>query len=924
MHKYNFVPTGKSFAFTTCLLLATLEATHSAAQQETAGKSPDPKLSALEEVVVTGTLLRGLDNPVGTDLIGMDAQQIQASGAMSTTQILQTIPQNNSFNTLQYSTAAANVITTNRPNLRDLPQTTGASSTLVLLNGHRVVGMGVTSTSPDVDIVPPAVLQRVEIVPDGGSAIYGSDAVAGVINFITRRDFEGVEIDAKYGDGDHYNATDASVTAGFNWDGGSTYVGYNYASRDALSGGNLDWLKMHPNYRPDVPALDQPVINLGCNPGNVRVSGQSYALPYTTGNAVPGTVNQCDASDWVDLYPKEDRDSVMVGFSQDIGDKAVLEARAFYMNRNTKARQNGTPRTVTVTPGGSPYRDEHLATDNPGEIQAVDLMLGGHLEQEIKLDTYGIYPTLTMELPYGWQLRALAGYGESTTKNRYPNPSTNALDNSIRGGLINPYDINSSNPAAVAAVENYGTYGKTEQSLFDSSIIFDGDLYSLPGGEVKLAFGGEYQDQDYDVQAGDIIFGTQDSGSDGIIIDGVRVFAPSKPLQTVRLNRDVKSAFGELVIPVFGAGNAVTALQELSLSASVRYDDYSDFGSVSNPKYGITWRPLEWVALRGSWGDSFVAPSLADNSATTVDSANFSTSGFLFPPQALIDSGAYPPVQAGQSAILLLGTAPGIEPQTAETKSIGFDIDPPFVPGLSLSLTWWDIEYSGLISLPSFFSPIPSFVTFASFKTVNPTQAQIDQALAGVDSVVGTCAPQPDCVYILTDGRKNNTGDFKTDGLDLGGFYQRDTGFGSIDFNLNATYVLNREQNAVSGAPFTNVLQTDYSRFKAAASVGTNIGQIRAEATLYHTQGYDLGSPIGVPPQDNVSSFDVVNLFFRYDFQGEGLLSDLELTLNVNNVFDEDPPEYRNTNTTSLNNNGYINGTTIGRLFEFGFRKRFN
>lgn len=924
MNNDKTVPARQPHVFVGGLLLASLVAGPVAAQQEAAKAPADAEQPALEEIIVTGTLLRGLSTPVGTELISMDAQQIQATGAMSTTQILQNIPQNNSFNSLQYSTAAANVITTNRPNLRDLPQTTGASSTLVLLNGHRVVGMGVTSTSPDVDIVPPSVLQRVEIVPDGGSAIYGSDAVAGVINFITRKDFEGVEIDANYGNGDHYNATDASITAGFNWDSGSAYVGYNYASRDALSGNNLDWLKMHPNFRQDIPALGQPVINLGCNPGNVRVNGQSYALPYTTGNAVAGTVNQCDASDWVDLYPKEDRDSVMLGVSQELGDKVNLEARAFYMSRDTKTEQNGFPATVTISPGGSPYRDQHLATGDPGEIQSVDLMLGGTMGQEINLDTYGIYPTLTVELPRGWQLRALAGYGESTTENHYPNPSTNALNSAISGGLINPYNVAASNPAAVAAVQNYGTYGKTDQSLFDSSIIVDGDVYALPGGEVKLAFGGQYQDQDYDVQAGDIIFGTQDSGSDGIIIDGVAVFTPTNALQTVRLNRDVKSAFGELVVPIFGESNAVTAVQELSLSASVRYDDYSDFGSVSNPKYGITWRPLEWVALRASTGDSFVAPSLADNSATTVDSATFATAGFLYPPQSLIDSGAYPPVQAGQQVILLQGTAPGIEPQTAETQSVGFDIDPPFAPGLRVSMTWWDINYSGLISLPSFFSPIPSFVTFASFKTVNPSQAQIDEALASVDSVVSTCAPQPDCVYLITDGRKNNTGDFKTDGLDWAAYYQRDTGFGSIDFNLNATYVLNREQNAVPGAPFTNVLQTDYSRFKSSASVGTNVGQVRAEATLLHTQGYDLGAPIGVPPQDDVSSFNVVNLFFRYDLQGEGLLSDVELTLNVNNVFDEDPPEYRNTNTVSLNNNGYINGNTIGRLLQFGIRKRFN
>jgi iron complex outermembrane receptor protein len=775
-----------------------------------------------------------------------------------------------------------------------------------------------------VDIVPPSVLQRVEIVPDGGSAIYGSDAVAGVLNFITRKDFEGVQVDVNYGDGDHYDAVDTTVTAGFNWDSGSTYIAYNYAHNSALSGGNLDWVQMYPVFRPDVPALGQPVINLGCNPGNVRVNGQSYALPYTTGNAVAGTVNQCDLSDGVDLYPEQDRDTVMLGGSQQLGDKVTLDANAFYMQRDTKAKQHGFAASVPVASGGSPYRDEHLATGDPNELQAVDLLLPDTYEQQINLDTWGIYPTMTLELPAGWQLRALVGYGQSTTENHLPGPDTNSLNSAVRGGLINPYNVSASNPAALAAVNGFETYGNTDQSLFDSSIIVDGDVYSLPGGEVKLALGAEYQDQGYNVQAGTVVIGAQDSGSPGVTIDGVQVYGPTDPLQTVHLSRDVKSAFGEVVVPVFGDGNAVTAIQELSLSASVRYDDYSDFGSVSNPKYGITWRPLDWVALRGAMGDSFVAPSLADSSETTVDSATFASAGFLFPPQSLIDSGAYPPVQAGQQAILLQGTAPDIAPQTAETRSIGFDIDPPIVPGLRLSMTWWDIEYSGLISLPSFFSPIPSFVTFASFKTVNPTQGEIDEALAGVDNVVGTCEPQPDCVYIITDGRKNNTGQFKTDGLDLATYYVRDTSFGTIDFNLNATYVLNREQNAAEGATYTNVLQTDYSRFKSSASVGTNIGQLRAEATLYYTEGYDLGGPVGVPPQDDVSSYTTVNLFFSYDVQGEGILSDLEVSMNINNAFDEDPPQYRDTNTVSLTNNGYANGRTLGRLLQFGIRKRFN
>ena len=170
----------------------------------------------VEEVVVTGTFLRGTDAPAGTNVIGVSSEEIRETGATTTAQLLQSIPQFGSFNTLSFPVGAGNTVTTNRPNLRTLPgfNNSGGSTTLVLMDGHRVVGAGITSTSPDPDIVPPGVLQRVEIVPDGGSAVYGSDAVAGVINFITRKRIEGIEVDGHYGVADGYHQADGSFSGG--------------------------------------------------------------------------------------------------------------------------------------------------------------------------------------------------------------------------------------------------------------------------------------------------------------------------------------------------------------------------------------------------------------------------------------------------------------------------------------------------------------------------------------------------------------------------------------------------------------------------------------------------------------------------------------------------------------------------------------
>ena len=164
-----------------------------AAAQPVSGQAADQSidLPSVEDtdIVVTGTLLRGVA-PIGTNVIGVTRQEILETGAASSNDLLASIPQVGNFGTVPVGTAAFGLPIV-RPNIRNLAAA-GGSSTLVLLNGHRMVGAGVLQTSVDPSILPPEVIDRLEIVPDGGSAIYGSDAIGGVINFITRNRFNGV------------------------------------------------------------------------------------------------------------------------------------------------------------------------------------------------------------------------------------------------------------------------------------------------------------------------------------------------------------------------------------------------------------------------------------------------------------------------------------------------------------------------------------------------------------------------------------------------------------------------------------------------------------------------------------------------------------------------------------------------------------
>ena len=166
----------------------------------------------LEEIIVTGTQIRGVA-PVGSNVVGVNEQEIEATGAVTMNQLLSQLPQSSDFNNI--TQPGGGVLTANgrvpitRPNIRNLPGAGGSASgavTLVLINGHRVVPQGIEQTAVDADIVAPDATERVETILDGASAVYGSDAAGGVINFITRRSFEGIKFDARYGVADDYES----------------------------------------------------------------------------------------------------------------------------------------------------------------------------------------------------------------------------------------------------------------------------------------------------------------------------------------------------------------------------------------------------------------------------------------------------------------------------------------------------------------------------------------------------------------------------------------------------------------------------------------------------------------------------------------------------------------------------------------------
>jgi iron complex outermembrane receptor protein len=288
------------------------------------------------------------------------------------------------------------------------------------------------------------------------------------------------------------------------------------------------------------------------------------------------------------------------------------------------------------------------------------------------------------------------------------------------------------------------------------------------------------------------------------------------------------------------------------------------------------------------------------------------------------------PTAANSNGIILLGSKPGTGPEKATTWSVGADLTP--IDGLRLSATYWNIKYRDLIVQAPFTSVNTYFATFGGISYfINPTQAQINAAIADAATITGPpCAvatAQASCTYILEDNRKTNLGRFQTNGIDFDLAYRTATGFGSVDFTANASYILGRKNSATATSALVSDVAANRSRFFLRSTLGANIGNLRGQVTWNHRKGYPLNPVVpaagSFPIQDRVGSYNVFDLFFKYDFpQNSSVMKDLALTLGVNNVFSQDPPEWRAQQVT-LNTNGFGNGNTVGRVVQVGLSKKF-
>lgn len=863
----------------TSAAIIALLASGSAAAQTTGAAAPAAGASdiILEEIIVTGSRIRGVP-PTGSNLISVSRQDIEAVGAPTTPDLLASVPQLNSFNTAPRASSAG--FGPFAPGLRALP----SSATLVMMNGRRLVGAAANDTNPDYPHLPGLAIERVEVVADGASSVYGSDAIAGVVNFVTRQRFSGAEIDVRHGVGDDFHSTYASTLVGDTWDTGSLLAAYQYTQNDNIKGSDRDYRVL--DFRP-YGGVDTRLTN--CPNANVLIP-QTGAVTYAAPGFAPNTTNYCDNGASVDLYPRTRMHSGFVSGRQELGEHVTLWGDVLYSDRKDKIQAAPAIQALTIR-NTNPFFVAPPGTNATQEtvLFRTDNLYGSdHVINADRAKVGNSSLGLDVSLPHDLNLSAYGTFGWTTNKAVIPDVNPYVLAAAAAGTTtataLDPFGTRTA-PAVVAAITNYSTSVTVKQRTSLGAVKIDGPLFDLPGGELKFAAGAEYRRETFE-QAG-----------------FVGVFPVPEDL-----GRNIYSVFGEIYAPIVGADNEAPLLHRLSLSLSGRYDHYSDFGSTKNPKIGFNWDPLAGVTVRGTYGRSFRAPGMRQVGATV---------GAYYLDAASAAVAARDPTRGNNqvNTIYFRGGNRNLQPEKARTYSFGIDWLPSFLPEVRTSATFYDIRFTDAIGVPAaalmFADP-----TLASIVYRNPSPAQLASLLAQATPVnLPTPLPQ---IGNLLDQRLGNFGIRETNGLDFDIGWKRNTDFGAVFAGLAGNYILNFDTQLSPGAAVSDSLKLGLAKATARASLGAVAGPVSVIGFVNYRTGVEstYSTPTGLGTY-KADPYTTVDLRVSWTLPDSGMTSGTQLSLQVNDLFDRKPPFFPATDGIGGNYN------PIGRFVALNLRKAF-
>jgi iron complex outermembrane receptor protein len=838
----------------------------------------------LQRVEVTGSSIKRVSDENALPVQTITREDIVKSGATTAAEIVKSI----SANTAGLTDGASITDGTsgqrgfNGVNLRGI----GVSSTLVLLNGRRLANFATPGDNAGVDLnnIPSGAISRVEVLKDGASAIYGTDAIGGVINFITRKDYQGIDMSASVADTQKGGASKrtASISAGYgdlSENGFNVFGVVDVQKLGALRSTQRDWIADRA-LATNLPALMSSstypanidinstargkLIAAGLLPVGSTASRVNPSSPGCNGPATvyapagPGGKAGCsyDYMQDTEIYPQSDKVGFLgratVQLSTD--HQAYLElmqskAETLYSLSPNPLRVRSVP--VSILPAS------YAAALGTGTVSGIRWRMkeAGNRTNEVTSLAQRVVAGATGTVS-NWEYDVALSRAENTATDKYVDGYTlfDKIDAGIRNGTINPFGASSQ------AGRDYINAAKVNDEARKSKGVTEGIdakfttvIGKMAGGDVGLAVGGESRRETAGFTPSALLVSNNIAGdrdSSGL----------STALVASSESRTVMGVFAEVVAPV---------TKELELQFAVRNDDYSGVGSTTNPKIGAKWQPSKTVLFRGSAGTGFRAPSLYDlKGATTYGSA----ASFLTDPQCVKDGLDSIDGCTDQWPVERRSN-PNLKPEKSQQFSFGsvFELS----KNLTIGLDYWNITKSDVIST------VGEQVIMDNYAKYNGTLIQRD-----ADGFITN--------IIL---KKENQGGLKTSGVDISADWRGDASDkGRFSVNLNGTLILNYDRQFGNDTAYVSNLGTFLNdqviqKWRHKLSFGWDMGPVGLTLSNTYLSGYRDQNTTYDPVANTLLPTRDVEAYSLWDVTGSyAVTKDLKLRAGILNLLDTNPP----------------------------------
>lgn len=842
-----------------------------------------------EEVVVTGTRLEQTFDQLAAHILVLGREEIQATGEATLERVLRQLPQNinsvtevaaafgSNFNGAQNVTAASSV------NLRGL----GDESTLVLVNGMRIGKAGLLGGVSDVSGIPLHAVERIEVLLDGASSIYGSDAVGGVVNIVLREDYQGANVAIRYGrpwQGD-FEELLADIDGGLSWESGQLSANFEYYQTTELDGGERQG-RLTTSRLANSPAnlsnssLGEPLFyrvgdmlvpNTGTPPvGGVPVfqasvpSGQDGTrLQLSDFNTFSTTLNESPQLG-VSLISELSRYTLGGTLRQELtADGLEFFSHLYYSAQQTKANSGVSNFSGTVS-SQNPYNPFGVAHGVVALLPEIGVQGSDTDSRRLRLSAgfNGQFSNLGIGELWDWKLYAVVNR-TSLDSGFYNNLNVTELRRRLAESdpeqAFNPYGdpVGSGNsPQVLDAIRLPDEEATSVNTEFDIEGYIRGYLGETPGGDVQLVLGGGWRDERLSSANKQIFRGISSPFNSPVI-----------GAYDASVSREVASLFTEALVPIISEGNSLPGVEQFDLSASARYDSYSTVGSEVTWQLGMVWSPGSQFRVRAYRSTAFLAPTQSQ--------------ALLEPRQevGVIAVLRQDPLSVTfEPAIYTRGGNQDLQPEEADTLSVGLEWQPEIMPGLSLAATWHQTEYNRRII------PFPStFITLGLDDVQFPDRIHFDPDFNNGEG------------RWEIDSRFINLATVDVSGVDLLMRYQLESGYGNFIASLNVAYTDKFDVLTKPGDPVQSLVgQNDVSvfdmipRYRANLHLGWSFRGLSMDWDANFSSNLKSHNFIGEILESETPR--IIDVTLTYDFsegdlwEAPGLFKNMKLLVGVNNI----------------------------------------